>query len=158
MRGVYLHILADALGSVAVIVSTFLVQQFEWLWADPVISIAVSGLIVASAWPLLIETSSVLLNASPAELRQPLFRALQELQTIPGIIEIRHPNAWLLTSEKLCVSLTAVIQPGAQPPADSAKSLQGLPGWNALLRHRLESLHAHRLQIQVIEQSHPSLQ
>ena len=56
MHGVYLHILADTLGSVGVILSAVLVRAFEWHIADPVCALLVSALILGTAAPLLRQT------------------------------------------------------------------------------------------------------
>lgn len=53
MYGIYLHILADALGSVGVIVSSFLVKYYDMQIADPICSLLISALIVASVVPLI---------------------------------------------------------------------------------------------------------
>lgn len=65
MRGVYLHVLADTLGSVGVIISSFLIQQFGWYIADPLCSLCISIMIFLSVLPLLKHSSSVLLLRTP---------------------------------------------------------------------------------------------
>ena len=65
MYGVYLHVLADALGSVGVIISTLLIQWYGWYLADPVASIIISGLILASVFPLIAVTAGPLLSRAP---------------------------------------------------------------------------------------------
>ena len=67
MRGVYLHVLADTLGSVGVIISSFLLQQFGWYIADPVCSMCISAMIFLSVIPLLKHSSSVLLLRTPVD-------------------------------------------------------------------------------------------
>lgn len=66
LRGVYLHILADLLGSIGVIGSTFVVKTTGWMAADPLCSAVLSLVILASAAPLLQETSAVLLGRDPS--------------------------------------------------------------------------------------------
>lgn len=65
MRGVYLHILADLLGSVSVITSSLLIYFFGWWIADPICSALSAILILLSSFPLLEETGKVLLLAAP---------------------------------------------------------------------------------------------
>jgi solute carrier family 30 (zinc transporter), member 5/7 len=57
MHGVFLHILADTLGSVGVVVSSYLIKNYGWRLADPLCAIIISALILASTWPLLRDTS-----------------------------------------------------------------------------------------------------
>ncbi|KAI9189441.1 putative zinc transporter msc2 [Blastocladiella emersonii ATCC 22665] len=65
MQGVFLHILADALGSVGVIISTLLIYQFGWTGFDPLASLLIAILIFASTIPLLSYSLSVLMNTVP---------------------------------------------------------------------------------------------
>ena len=70
--GVFLHILADTLGSVGVILSTLLIQTFGWNIADPICSLFIAVLIFVSVLPLVKETALVLLLRTPEELQLPL--------------------------------------------------------------------------------------
>ena len=63
LTGIFLHVLADTLGSVAVIISSLLIQQFGWLIADPICSLFLAGLIFMSVLPFLRQSSRVLLLA-----------------------------------------------------------------------------------------------
>jgi len=65
MRGVFLHVLADTMGSVGVIISSVLVEQFGWLIADPICSLFIATLIFISVLPLLRESAEILLMATP---------------------------------------------------------------------------------------------
>lgn len=65
MRGVFLHVLADTMGSIGVIISSLLIQQFGWLVADPICSLFISILIFISVLPLLKDSADVLLLATP---------------------------------------------------------------------------------------------
>lgn len=60
MRGVFLHVMADTLGSVGVIISTLLIQYYGWTGFDPIASIFIAVLIAASVIPLVIDTGRVL--------------------------------------------------------------------------------------------------
>jgi zinc transporter 5/7 len=60
MRGVFLHVLADTLGSVGVIVSTLLIRYYGWTGFDPIASLFIAVLIAASVWPLVQETGRLL--------------------------------------------------------------------------------------------------
>jgi len=67
-----LHVLADTLGSVGVILSTLLIQTFGWHIADPICSLFIAALIFVSVLPLIKETALVLLLRTPEELQRPL--------------------------------------------------------------------------------------
>lgn len=66
MKGVYLHVLADTLGSVGVIISSLLIQYFGWYIADPLCSICIAIMIFLSVIPLLKHSSSLLLLRTPS--------------------------------------------------------------------------------------------
>ena len=73
---------ADTLGSVGVIISTLLMDNFGWQRADPIASIFIAIMTLISVKPLLTETTQVLLQRSPAELDSKLPQIYQQLATI----------------------------------------------------------------------------
>lgn len=78
--GVYLHVLADTLGSVGVIISTILIRQFGWLIADPICSLFIATLIFLSVIPLLKDACEVLLLRTPPENEKDLNVALEKVK------------------------------------------------------------------------------
>ena len=72
MKGVFLHILADTLGSVGVIVSAILMHLFGWMIADPICSIFIAILIAISVGSLVSESVAILMQRQPKELDQKL--------------------------------------------------------------------------------------
>jgi cation diffusion facilitator family transporter len=95
MYGVYLHVLADTLGSVGVIISSVLIQLYEWHVADSVSSALISLLILGSTLPLLRDTARQLLQGAPQELEGSVSAALREVQTIvPGVQRVAQWNIW----------------------------------------------------------------
>ncbi|XP_015228660.1 PREDICTED: zinc transporter 5 [Cyprinodon variegatus] len=81
MRGVFLHVLADTLGSVGVIISTILIRQFGWLIADPICSLFIATLIFLSVIPLLKDACEVLLLRTPPEQEKDLNCALEKVRS-----------------------------------------------------------------------------
>lgn len=77
--GVYLHVLADTLGSVGVIISTVLISQFGWLIADPICSLFIAVLIFLSVIPLLKDACEVLLLRIPPEHEKEINFALEKV-------------------------------------------------------------------------------
>ncbi|XP_056121449.1 proton-coupled zinc antiporter SLC30A5 [Rhinichthys klamathensis goyatoka] len=94
MRGVFLHVLADTLGSVGVIISTLLIKQFGWLIADPICSLFIATLIFLSVIPLLKDACEVLLLRTPPENDKELNFALEKIQKIEGVLSYRDPHFW----------------------------------------------------------------
>lgn len=94
MRGVFLHVLADTLGSVGVILSTILIRQFGWLIADPLCSLFISVLIFGSVLPLLKDACQVILLRIPPEIEKGINGALEKISNIDGLISYRDPHFW----------------------------------------------------------------
>lgn len=94
MRGVFLHVLADTLGSVGVIISTILIRQFGWLIADPICSLFIAVLIFLSVIPLVKDACEVLLLRIPPEHEKELHSALEKVNKIEGVISYRDPHFW----------------------------------------------------------------
>lgn len=76
MRAVFLHVVADTMGSVSVIISSLLIQQFGWHLADPICSICIAVMIFISVIPLIKHSSRLLLLKSPAGEKGNLYRRL----------------------------------------------------------------------------------
>ena len=66
MHGVFLHVLADTMGSIGVIISSLLIQQYGWYIADPICSLFIAILILISVLPLLKDSAEILLLATPS--------------------------------------------------------------------------------------------
>ncbi|KAF2878132.1 cation efflux family-domain-containing protein [Massariosphaeria phaeospora] len=95
MQGIFLHILADALGSVAVIISTLLTKYYGWSGWDPIASCAIAILIFASAIPLVKSSGMRLLLSLPADVEYGLRNTLQELSSLRGVVGYAVPKFWM---------------------------------------------------------------
>lgn len=109
VRGAWLHVLTDALGSVAVIVGSVLVLTLGWTWADPVMSIVISLLVTYSAWALLRESVSILMESTPAHLDADDVR--QALRAVDGVQDVHDLHIWSITSGIYAVSTHVVVDP-----------------------------------------------
>lgn len=94
MRGIFLHILADTLGSVGVVISTILIKVFGWQGFDPVASIAIAILIFLSAGPLMSSTASTLLLKLSDKKEAIIRSCLNDLTMIRGIKSFSTPRFW----------------------------------------------------------------
>lgn len=91
--GVFLHVLADTLGSVGVIISTLLIEAFGWNIADPICSLFIATLIFLSVVPLVKRTCNILLLRTPEELEDGLAFALQKVRRqsdLPHCMDFNH--------------------------------------------------------------------
>lgn len=95
MQGIFLHILADALGSVAVIISTVLTKWYGWSGWDPIASGIIAILIFGSAVPLVKSSGMRLLLSLPADVEYGIRNTLQELSSLRGVVGYTVPKFWL---------------------------------------------------------------
>ena len=117
MRGAYLEVLGDLLGSITVLVAGLVILTIDWTLADPIASILISLAILPRTWGLLREAVDVLLQATPKGVDLDDVRA--HLLRGEGIIDAHDLHAWTLTSGMHVVSAHVVIE----PTADAAEVL-----------------------------------
>jgi len=117
LNGVFLHILADTLGSVGVIISSLLIKYFGWMMADPLCSMLIAILISLSIWPLLMDTLSVLIQRTPKEIEYELPIAYQRVSQIEGVFNVQDPHFWTLCSKNYIGNLRVLISPQADAGA-----------------------------------------
>jgi len=113
MQGVFLHILADTLGSVGVIVSAILMQMFGWMIADPVCSIFIAVLIALSVGSLIADSVSILMQRSPKALDISLPEAYQKVMQLEGVQGVHETHFWTLCSNYYCGGLKLEVSANA---------------------------------------------
>jgi cobalt-zinc-cadmium efflux system protein len=106
-RAAYLHVLGDLLGSVGALTAAAIVWTTGWSAADPIVSVAIAGLILVGAWRLVREATDVLLEAAPAHVD--VERVLGDLRGVPGLYEVHDLHVWTLTSGFVALSGHGVI-------------------------------------------------
>lgn len=109
MEGIFLHVLADTMGSVGVVISTLLIKYKGWLVADPACSIFISVLIVASVIPLLRNSAEVLLQRVPRMHEKELKEALNDVMKIRGICGMQNLHVWSFTNTDVVGTLNLHI-------------------------------------------------
>jgi cobalt-zinc-cadmium efflux system protein len=113
VRGAWLHIFADLLGTLQVMLAGALIWAFGWRWVDPVASVAISGLVAWSAWALLREAVSVLMESTPGHLdADEVHAAMEEL---PGVQGIHDLHIWTITSGFVALSAHVVTPENPDP-------------------------------------------
>lgn len=106
MRGVFLHVMGDALGNIGVIGTALFIwlTDFSWrFYADPFISLVITVIILCSAIPLCKAASRILLQAVPAGISVDEIK--EDIETLPGIVSCHHLHVWQLSDTKLVASL-----------------------------------------------------
>lgn len=102
IKATYLHVLSDALSSIAVIIGAIIMMFFKVEWLDPVLTIAVSIYISFEAWPIIKQTIGILMQSSP-DLD---FIAIKEdiVENVPGVTGIHHVHAWQIDEHRIIFS------------------------------------------------------
>ncbi len=110
IRGAWLHVLSDALGSLGVIAAGALVWVFGWYWADPVASILIAMLVVYASWSLVAEALAVLMEGAPAHIDvEEVERSIAELG---GVLAVHDLHVWTITSGMVSLSGHVVATDG----------------------------------------------
>ncbi|KAL8784458.1 MAG: hypothetical protein Q9195_009035 [Heterodermia aff. obscurata] len=106
MRGVFLHVMGDALGNIGVIASALFIwgTNFSWrFYSDPLISLIITLIILASAIPLCLAASRILLQAVPAGISVDDIK--DDIGLLPGVVSCHHLHVWQLSDTKMVASL-----------------------------------------------------
>jgi cobalt-zinc-cadmium efflux system protein len=108
MRGAWLHVLTDALGTVQAIVAGALILGFGWQWADPVASVLIALLVIYSAWSLLKEATGVLMESAPSHID--VDQVQEAMAEVPGVLEVHDLHVWTITSGMESLSAHIVVE------------------------------------------------
>jgi cobalt-zinc-cadmium efflux system protein len=114
VRGAWLHVMGDALGSIGAIIAGALMLVYGWYQADPLFSFIISLLIVWSSWNLIRESTNVLLEGTPAHIN---LRAVEEaiLETV-GVEDVHDLHVWTITSGREALSAHVIHIDTVSPP------------------------------------------
>lgn len=115
LRGAWLHVVGDALGSVGAILAAMLVWAFGWLWADPAASILIAVLILLSSGRLLAEAVGVLMESAPRGIDVDLVQAA--IAATPGVAGLHDLHVWSITTSRVCLSVHVIAASGEDPTA-----------------------------------------
>ena len=108
MRGAFLHVISDLLGSVAAIIAALAVKWYGWTWADPLISVLVALLVLRSGFMVLREAAHVLMEGTPRQIDPAHIRAhlLQQAE----VVDIHDLHVWSISSGEHALASHVVIQ------------------------------------------------
>jgi cobalt-zinc-cadmium efflux system protein len=110
MRGAFLHVMSDAIGSVGAIAAGVIMLTTGWYAADPLISIFIGALILFSSWSLVKDSLSVLMQTVPKGIR--LEDVRQTIESVDGVHKVHDLHVWAVTSDIFTLSAHAVVENG----------------------------------------------
>ncbi|HLZ37101.1 MAG TPA: cation diffusion facilitator family transporter, partial [Mycobacteriales bacterium] len=108
LRGAYLEVLGDLLGSAAVVVAALVIRFTGFLRADAVASALIALLILPRTWRLLRDATDVLLEATPKGVD--LAEVRDHMMAVPGVLDVHDLHAWTITSGVPVLSVHVVVE------------------------------------------------
>jgi cobalt-zinc-cadmium efflux system protein len=110
VEAAFRHVFADLLGSVGVAVAAVVILTTGWVEADPLVSILIGVLVLASAWMILRDSTGILLESTPRGIdADDLGR---RLASAPGVVEVHDLHVWTITSGFPALSAHVLVRPG----------------------------------------------
>ena len=134
VRSAFVHMLGDALGSIAIIAGAVVIRYTGWVQVDPILSILIALLIVWTAWDIIRESLNILLEGLPRGLQ--LSDVTQAMGTVEGVLGVHDLHIWSLGSSTHALSCHVLIED--VPPSCSDTILRSL---NAVLERRFGIAH-----------------
>ena len=110
VQGAYLEVLADTVGSLAVIVGAAVVAATGWTWVDPVVGVAIGLWILPRTYRLARQALRILIEAAPAGVD--LDRLAADLAALPGVVDVHDVHVWTLTSDMEAASAHLMVRAG----------------------------------------------
>ncbi len=113
IRGAFVHVLGEALGSVGAVVAGLIMLFSGWYLADPLISILISCLILFTSWSLIKESVNILMQSVPSEID--VEEVQRTMEQVSGVIRVHDLHVWCVTSGIFTLTAHAVIIPDLNP-------------------------------------------
>ena len=116
MKGAYLEVWSDMLGSLGVIGGALLIHFTGWAWVDPVVAVLVGLWVLPRTWVLLLQAVHVLMQGVPAGIDVDAVR--KAMQAVPGVVAIHDLHVWALASNEPILTAHVVLgESGSDPDA-----------------------------------------
>lgn len=121
VKGAYLEVWSDMLGSVGVIIGALIIQFTGWTLADPIIAVLIGLWVLPRTWTLLREAGGMLMQGVPAGMDMDAVRKV--LQGHPGVREVHDLHVWALGSRQLVLTAHLVLQDDSIDPEQVRRSV-----------------------------------
>jgi cobalt-zinc-cadmium efflux system protein len=133
IKGAYLEVWSDLLGSIGVIVGALVIRFTGWNWVDTVIAVAIGLWVLPRTWILLKETLNILLEGVPEGIDLPQLK--QALLDLPGVVSVHELHVWAVSSAKTSLSAHVAYDPQTANPGAILEAV------NQLLEKQFEITH-----------------
>ncbi|MBI3649775.1 MAG: cation transporter [Acidobacteria bacterium] len=146
MRGAFLHVISDMLGSVGAIIAGVFIWQFGWTITDPIISVLMCLLIIFSSWQLIRESLNILLEGTPSHIN--IQAVIEAMMQVRGVLNVHDLHIWTINSGNDALSAHVAIEENASYKG-TLESLQ------TALRSKFNIGHV-TIQIELLDENEPS--
>ena len=110
VEAAFRHVFADLLGSLGVAIAAVVILTTGWDEIDPLVSILIALLVLASAWSILRDSTEILLESTPRGIDAGALG--RRLAAAPGVVEVHDLHVWTITSGFLALSAHVLVRPG----------------------------------------------
>lgn len=107
MRAAFLHMSADALVSLGVVISGLLVLWLDWDWIDTLVSLIIAGVVVAATWSVFTQSLHLSFDGVPAQIDY--HQVEQQLLSLPGVIAVHNLHIWAMSTHSNALSAHLVV-------------------------------------------------
>lgn len=115
VKGAYLEVWADMIGSVGVIAGGIAIYYTGWTWVDPVVAIGIGLWVLPRTWILLRDTTNVLLEGVPNGIKLDDVRT--EIVKLSGVTDVHDLHIWSMSNDDLSCTAHVIITEGSEPAA-----------------------------------------
>jgi len=119
MRAAFLHNVADALGSVAVIFAGTMIILFDWRFVDPLVTLMIAGYILWQSYAEIGAVIRVLMLGSPPDIESQ--KVVNEIEGISGVQSVHHAHFWMMEEHQAALDAHIVLDEGRWGDADAIK-------------------------------------
>ena len=133
MKGAYLEVWADMIGSLGVLIGAGIIYATGWQWVDPLVAAAIGLWVLPRAWTLLRDTCHILLQGVPKGIDIDAVRSA--LEAVDGVQSVHDLHIWSVAGDDISLTVHAVLDDGVEAEAARVAAL-------ALLRERFGIGHA----------------
>lgn len=116
IRGAFLHMAADALVSLGVVIGAFIIMGTGWMWLDPFISLLIAAVVVWGTWSLFRQSLHLMFDGVPQEID--LSSVRKQLLALPGVTGLHDLHVWAISTSRIGMTAHLVLSPGAAASAD----------------------------------------
>lgn len=110
MRGAFLHLLADACVSFAVVIGAIIIHFTQWQWIDPILGIVIALFIFYGTWALLRQAITLIMDGVPAHIQ--MRDVTQYLTSLPGVARVHDLHVWGLSTREVALTAHLVMPLG----------------------------------------------